>query len=88
MVGKEIKIYTKRGCYYCKSLKTLLRKKKLKYEDISITKKNREDIMESLKGKLGSHNTVPIVFVGKKFIGGYDDMVTYLNKKESSKYKY
>jgi glutaredoxin len=76
----NIKIYTKHGCVYCKKLKKLLKNNNLKYENVTITLKNKSEIMKMLKPKIKNHNTVPIIFINHKFIGGYNEMYSLLNK--------
>ena len=61
----------KNPCPYCDRAINFLKGKGLEVEVIDLTGK-WDELME-WKNKTG-HQTVPMIFVGEKFIGGYDDM--------------
>jgi ribonucleotide reductase alpha subunit len=65
---KDVKIYTKPDCQWCNLLKSLLKKKDIKYDEFSIT--NTEHL-ESFKME---YNVIalPQLFDGDKLIGGYN----------------
>lgn len=67
-----IKLYVTSHCPFCTRAKQYLQSKKIDYELIDLTH-SPEDLIR-LKEK--THwRTVPQIFVGKTFIGGYTDMV-------------
>ncbi len=66
-----IKMYSKDPCPYCVNAKRLLTNKGLAYEEIDLTDKPEE--LQKLKEKTG-WKTVPMIFIGDKLIGGYNDM--------------
>ncbi len=64
-------IYTARYCPHCTRAKNLLKERKITYREIDITEdqKTREEV-EKRTGWM----TVPMIFIGEKFIGGADDL--------------
>lgn len=63
-------------CGYYKAAIDLLKKKKKKYLAIEITREHFNCFKT-----IGSHRTSPIIFDPElNFIGGYSDLVEYLNK--------
>ena len=77
----KIIIYTSDNCSFCHSAKAILKKKKLKFEEINISKddKLKNEMIKKTNGMI----TVPQIFVNSKHIGGYEDLINL----ESSKRK-
>jgi glutaredoxin len=77
-------IYSKSGCHNCTKIKTLLKEKKLFFNEIDCDEYLIEDKMlflSFIENKAGkSHSTFPIVFYDGKFIGGYNDAVEHIEK--------
>ncbi|MCY3624859.1 MAG: glutaredoxin 3 [Candidatus Dadabacteria bacterium] len=67
----SVTIYTSFYCTYCARAKRLLDKKQVDYEEIRLDEnpEKREELIKRLNWR-----TVPMIFVGKQFIGGYDDL--------------
>ena len=71
---KPVKIYTKEMCPYCVSAKDFFKTLKVEYEEIDVEDPaNREEHM-SLVEKY-NHRTVPMIFIGEEFIGGFDNLM-------------
>lgn len=66
----KITIITGEGCVYCDKAKNLFQQMMLPYEELDIL-----DIPNA-----GQYKTVPQIFVNDKRIGGYTDLMVYLNK--------
>ena len=85
---KEIIFFGLSYCEYCKKTIELLKKNKITYKYYQID--NYYNIFfnvlsEILKlypniGINPNHKTVPVIFLKKKFIGGYTDLTKFLNK--------
>ena len=79
-------LYIKTYCPYSKNAINLLKKKKIKHIVHDVEKYGGiQPVMKELKrngfiSKSSKHGTVPIVFDGKKFIGGYTELERYLAK--------
>lgn len=80
-------IYIYKKCPYSINAINFCKEKKLKYKTIDMDKYGgKESVIKQLKetgymNKNNSHNTAPIVFERKKFIGGFDGLVSnYYNK--------
>lgn len=68
---KEIKLYTLPYCPYSKGTKKLLDERGLEYIDIDLFR--HDEIRYQLQTKTHSY-TVPFIFIGDKFIGGYSEL--------------
>jgi glutaredoxin 3 len=72
----EIMIYSKTKCPYCIKATEFLDKKKVNYREIDVT---WDDVqIQKLIDKTGAH-TVPYVFVDGNYIGGYSDLVKFVD---------
>src|SRR5690606_29742975 len=68
----KIKLYTTPTCPYCVAAKQLLGKKGYDYEDIDVAR-NPQLRAEVSKAQNG-YPTVPMIFIGDEFIGGYQQL--------------
>lgn len=68
---KLITVYTTNYCPYCSRAKALLKKKNLPFQEVDLTHDDAK--REELETKTGCM-TVPMIFIGDKFIGGSDDL--------------
>ncbi|HFL8824415.1 MAG TPA: glutaredoxin domain-containing protein [Candidatus Azoamicus sp. OHIO1] len=73
-----IKIYTIETCKYCIMAKKLLLNANLQYEEIKLD--NDYEKLENLI-ELTKQKQVPQIFIDNQFIGGYEDLKEFLNKK-------
>ena len=71
---QKLKIYTSSLCGYCIAAKKLLKDLDIIFEEINIDGEPslREKMIKESNGK----TTVPQIFLGKKLIGGCDDLFT------------
>lgn len=67
----QVVIYCTRTCPFCNMAKRLFDKKGVKYKSIDIGNDPRK--WADLQAKTG-RNTVPQIYIGKKHIGGFDDL--------------
>jgi len=70
------KVYGTRICLYCDKAENLLKTKELPFEKIYIDEDDnaKDYIVEQ------GFKTVPQIWLDDKWIGGYDDLVKFLNK--------
>ena len=68
----KITIYTTTTCPYCLAAKTLLKNKKVKFEEINV---ERDDEKRKWLKKKTGQMTVPQIFINDKPIGGYQELV-------------
>lgn len=73
----KVIIYTTTTCTYCNLAKSLLNKNKINYKEINLEKNIK--IFSQLKKKY-NHHTVPLIIINKKFIGGYSELKSLINK--------
>ena len=74
---KPVIVYSKNYCPYCVRAKNLLSKKNVNFEEINLEGKT-DEMMDLIK-KTGMR-TVPQIFIGDYFVGGF----TELNELEKS----
>ncbi|HJK86212.1 MAG TPA: glutaredoxin [Candidatus Megaira endosymbiont of Nemacystus decipiens] len=72
--NKNILLYVKENCIYCRLAKEFLENKSLQYEIVNLS--NNYDLHKKLSDKTGQ-TTVPYIFINDKFIGGYSDLKNY-----------
>ncbi len=70
---KAITIYSTPICPYCNNAKQLLSSKGLQYAEVSMMDLKPEERAELMK-KTNNYRTVPQIFIGDTFIGGFDDL--------------
>ena len=69
---QAIRVYTTNVCPYCTSAKRLLKQAGYTYEEINL--EENPDLRMKLARENGGWRTVPMIFIGKDFIGGFDDL--------------
>ena len=68
----EVTIYSTTVCPYCIRAKQLLERKGVAYKEINLSNEApeaRAELMQRTK-----HRTVPQIFIGEQFIGGFDQL--------------
>lgn len=72
MSQPTITIYTTTTCGFCHAAKRLLGQKELAFDEINLNAEDPSVRMELMQRT--QHRTVPQIFIGEQFIGGYDDL--------------
>ena len=87
---KEVIIYSKTGCEYCKYAKKYLESYGICYEEISVDGKNiRDKFFEKLNNSYTedsgivnkTYNTVPQIYINNDHIGGFNELFTYFKPR-------
>ncbi len=68
---EKVTVYTTTYCPYCSRAKNLLKSKNIPFDEVNLD--NDPGKREELEEKTG-WMTVPMIFIGKEFIGGADDL--------------
>lgn len=68
-----VKIYTTPTCPYCIRAKMLLDNKGVAFEEISMYDVTADE-RQALAQKTNHYRTVPQIFIGDTFIGGFDQL--------------
>ncbi len=76
---KQVKVYSTNHCPYCTRAKQLLKSKNIPFQEIDLT--NDGELRDKISAQTG-HQTVPMIFIGEQFIGGFDDLNTLHQKGE------
>jgi glutaredoxin 3 len=79
-MAQTITIYTTRVCPFCDRAKALLKSLGLEYTEIGL--ESDPDLFRTLSAENNGWRTVPMIFVGKRFIGGFDDLSALHRKGE------
>lgn len=69
----SVVLYTTPTCPYCINAKRLLEDKGVPYTNININDITADERAE-LSTKTGGYRTVPQIFIGDTFVGGYDQL--------------
>ena len=68
----NIVLYTTPYCGYCNSAKRLLRERGHAFVEIDVS--NNSSLRGEVSAANGNYPTVPMIFVGDTFVGGYTDL--------------
>jgi len=69
---QKVVIYTGPMCNYCSAAKHLLNKKKVSYTEFDIGADSSK--MKEMQEKTNGARTIPQIFVGETYVGGYDEL--------------
>jgi glutaredoxin 3 len=69
---QKVVIYTSPMCNYCSAAKHLLNKKKVEYIEFDIAIDPEK--MAEMQKKTDGARTVPQIFVGETYVGGYNEL--------------
>ena len=71
----SVTVYTKDLCGYCDAAKSLLRKMNVRFDEAKIgTDITKEELLEIAPNA----RTAPQIVINNKVVGGYDDVVDYI----------
>ena len=77
---KKAIIWTKEKCSYCDKAKDLFKKHDIAYDEYIIGKTvTKEDLLK----KVPTAKSVPQIFINNEHIGGYDELVKYMEKQNA-----
>jgi len=68
-----IKLYSTRYCGYCVAARRLLQKRGYSFDDIDVSRDSA--LRQRISQLAGNYRTVPMIFIGEEFVGGYDELV-------------
>lgn len=79
-----IRIYTTPWCPYCLDAKQLLTDLDLPFEETDVERDPK--LRAQLSAENGGYRTVPMIFLGDRFIGGYTDLKALHDQGELAGY--
>lgn len=68
-----VTVYTTPICPYCTNAKQLLSAKGVEYSEVAMMELSMDERKE-LMAKTNNYRTVPQIFVGDTFVGGFDQL--------------
>lgn len=77
---QDITIYTTAICPYCEQAKRLFKTLKLPYKEVPLD--GNPDLRAKLSAEQKGWRTVPMIFVGQEFLGGFSDVKELHDKGE------
>ncbi len=69
---QEIIVYSTPACSYCQAAKRLLTQRQLPFREIDLG--SDPALRQKLSDENNGYRTVPMIFIGKEFIGGYNEL--------------
>lgn len=70
--SKHVRLYTRRWCGYCFAARRLLQKLEVDFEEIRLD--GRPDLRRKISTEAGGWKTVPMIFAGDRFLGGFSEL--------------
>ena len=77
--SNEAIVWSQYHCVYCDRAKTLLTAKGIEYHERIIGMDEGNWTKEALMKAVPGARSIPQIFMGNKYIGGYAELVQYLN---------
>ena len=68
----RVRIFSTISCPYCVAAKRLLDQLSVPYEEIDLT--NNPTLRSKISAENGHYRTVPMIFIGDDFIGGFREL--------------
>ncbi len=69
---QEITVYVTTNCPYCVAAKRLLNSRGYPFKEIDLT--DNTALREKLSKEQNGYRTVPMIFIGTTFVGGFDGL--------------
>jgi glutaredoxin 3 len=71
-MAANVRVYTTSFCAYCVRAKRLLHEKGVEFEEVDVSRDTAA--REWLVQATGGMRTVPVIFVGERCVGGFDEL--------------
>jgi len=71
-VKKKITVYRTGFCPFCDMAKRLLHQHNYEFSEVSLD--GQDELRIRLSKENGGWRTVPMIFIGEEFIGGFDEL--------------
>ena len=68
----KVRLYTRSWCGYCTAARRLLKQVEADFEEIPLD--GEPELRSSLSRANGDWPTLPMVFIGDRFVGGYREL--------------
>ena len=76
-MSKKVEIYSKSNCSYCVMAMNFFDSKGIKYDVYST---DNPDVFNEMIKRNPSARTLPQIFIDDKLIGGYTDLMDFVNE--------
>lgn len=73
-MAKKITVYTTTSCSFCTAAKRLLAQRQLSYDEVDLS--HNQALRQQLSAANGGYRTVPMIFIGEAFVGGYQELAS------------
>lgn len=75
----SIIVYSKQDCVFCSKAIELLRKKQIEFMELKL---NHDFDRDELLIRFPDARTFPIITIDNEFIGGYTDLLSYVEERK------
>lgn len=69
---KKIVVYRTNYCPFCDMAKRLLQQHQYEFEEVNLD--GQDELRMKLSKENGGWRTVPMIFIGDEFVGGFDEL--------------
>ena len=74
-------IFSTDTCKWCVLAKNLMNKNNMQFTELNIPQNMSKEDFGVVVEEHGARPTVPKIFIGKRLIGGYEDLVEYIDNE-------
>ena len=78
--NSDVRLYTRRWCTYCVAARRLLTKLEIEFDEIPLDK--NPELRRSLSQANDRWPTLPMIFLGDLFVGGYRELSRLKKSRE------
>lgn len=78
-----VRLYTRRWCGYCTAARYLLKHTSIDFDEIPLD--NEPGLRRSIAQANGDWPTLPMIFIGDRFVGGYRELARLKKSGELNK---
>ena len=77
MMLKNVEIYSKSNCVFCDKAKNYFTQNNITYEEFNV---EIPEVFDALMKRNPNARTMPQIFIDNTLIGGYSDLIEWLEK--------
>ena len=74
---KNVEIYSKSNCVFCDKAKNYFKQNNITYEEFNV---EIPEVFDALMKRNPNARTMPQIFINNTLIGGYTDLIEWLEK--------
>lgn len=71
-MAPKVRVFTTRICVFCVRAKLLLQRQEIPFEEVDVS--DDDEARMRLVRESGGRRTVPVIFIGDRCVGGYQEL--------------